>query len=181
MTSEEWTLIGVAGVVGLYLLSRRTADSVGGMMGSGGTVKVRLTGYWPFQPGLSPAQRLMEGGQNDRMGNPLHTLEDFQAGQAPYVSVSGDQDIWPYGQRLDIDNWPGIIFRVVDTGSHFHGVHKVFRVAGYEPLDICVAGPDTVIDPKLSSVNIVAGDSFAVYHDKGTVADVQTQLLPDQG
>lgn len=178
MTSEEWTLVGVAALGGLYLLSRRTANSVGDQMASGGTVKVKLTGYWPFTPGLTPAQRLMEGGQNDRMGNPLHTLEDW--GQAPYVSVSGDPDIWPYGQRIEIANWPGVIFRVVDTGSHFHGATKVFRVAGYEPLDICVAGPDTVIDPSLSSINIVAGDSFAVYHSKGTVADVQTQLLPDQ-
>jgi hypothetical protein len=123
----------------------------------GGTFEARLTGYWPFA--ATPSEIQMEGGVNDRKGKPLHTLEDVQAGKAPYVSVSGDDAIFPYGQRLQLDVWPGVVFRVVDTGSHFRGATKIYRVAGREPLDICVATKDSVV-PKLAEVTIVKGDHF---------------------
>jgi hypothetical protein len=105
----------------------------------------RLTGYWPFS--ATAAEKLMEGGTNDRKRNPLHTLEDFQNGDAEFVSVSGDYTIFPYGQRIAIDEWPDVIFRIVDTGSHFHGAGKVYREPGREPLDICVASSATPITP----------------------------------
>ena len=137
---------------------------------AGRTIKVRLTGYYPFQSGLNAEQRLMEGGANDRKGNRLHTLEDHLADPVnhPYVSVSGDDAYWPYGQRIIIANWPEAVFRVVDTGGHFssaawaikRGFRKVIKAAGYEPLDVCVASSSTRISPVLSSATILAGDNF---------------------
>ncbi len=109
----------------------------------GNPFTARLTGYWPFT--ATPAEVSMEGGTNDRKGNPLHTLEDFQSGNASFVSVSGDPTIFPYGQRLSIDYWPDVVFRVVDTGSHFTGPTKVYRQPGVEPLDICVASSQTFV------------------------------------
>ena len=91
------------------------------------TFPVRCTGYWPFT--ARPDEQRMEGGTKDRKGYPLHTLEDFQAGRSDFVSVSGDYTIFPYGQRLEIAEWPGVIFRVVDTGGHFYGPGKVYRLA----------------------------------------------------
>ena len=129
-------------------------------MGSGVSVPVHLTGYWPFVEGLSAKERLMEGGHNDRKGKRLYTLEDFQAGNAPYVSVSADHTIFPYGQRVSIPNWPGVVFRIVDTGGHFFGVNKVFRIAGREPFDICVASRDTKVLPKAVDAIIYPGDHF---------------------
>lgn len=124
---------------------------------SGDTFPCRLTGYWPFS--ATVLERLMEGGTNDRKGNPLHTLEDFQAGNAPFVSVSGDYTIFPYGQRVTIDQWPDVVFRIVDTGSHFHGSGKVYREAGREPLDICVATSSTAITPD-ATATLVPGDTL---------------------
>ena len=106
------------------------------------TFRVRLTGYWPFA--ARPDEQRMEGGVVDRKGHPLHTLEDYQAGRADFVSVSGDYTIFPYGQRIVLAEWPDVIFRVVDTGSHFHGPGKVYREPGREPLDICVASSKTL-------------------------------------
>jgi hypothetical protein len=124
-----------------------------------GKVHVRATGYWPYT--ALPDERKMEGGTNDRKGKPIITLEQHQADPAkyPYVSVSGDLDIWPYGQRISIDAWPGAVFRVVDTGSHFHGSGKVYRVVGYEPLDIAVQSSQTPV-PKLVTATIYPGDNF---------------------
>jgi hypothetical protein len=124
-----------------------------------GKVKVRATGYWPYA--ATEAEKKMEGGTNDRLGHPIITLEQHLADPAahPYVSVSGDPDIWPAGQRISIDAWPTAVFRVVDTGSHFHGAGKVYRVVGYEPLDIAVNSSATPV-PKLVTATIFPGDSF---------------------
>lgn len=121
------------------------------------TFKARTTGYWPFT--ARDDEKKMEGGVNDRKGKPLHTLEDAQSGAAPFVSVSGDPDIFPYGQRLALAEWPGIVFRVVDTGSHFHGASKVYRMVGAEPLDICVASSKTKV-PITTTATIVPGDTL---------------------
>jgi len=119
----------------------------------------RLTGYWPKS--ARPDELKMEGGLKDRRGNPLHTLEDHQKDPVahPFVSVAGDYDIFPYGQRIVIDQWPGLTFRVVDTGGHFHGASKLYRVLGHEPLDINVDSSKTTV-PKLAKVTIVRGDNF---------------------
>lgn len=127
-----------------------------------GRVQLRLTGYWPFT--ARDDEKKMEGGVNDRKGKPLYSLEQHLADPVkyPYVSLSGDDAIWPYGQRVIIDAWPNAIFRVVDTGSHFRGLSKIYRVTGAEPIDVCVNSSKTVV-PKISMAKIVAGDNF----DKG--------------
>lgn len=117
------------------------------------TFPVRCTGYWPFT--ARPDEQRMEGGVNDRKGNPLHTLDDYHAGKAQFVSVSGDYTIFPYGQRITLAEWPDVIFRVVDTGSHFHGPGKVYREPRREPFDICVASSKTVIVPNTDATIIV--------------------------
>jgi hypothetical protein len=132
------------------------------------TINARLTGYWPFQSGLSAADRLMEGGTNDYLGKPLFTLEAFRRGEASYVSVAGDKTVWPYGQRIEIDAWPDVIFRVVDTGGHFTGAGKLYREPGNEPLDICVDSSKTTV-PKFAVVRIIEGDYLP---SKRTLTDV---------
>jgi hypothetical protein len=119
---------------------------------------------------MNVKERLMEGGVNDRLGKPLRTLEDFQAGKTEYVSVSGDFKIFPYGQRISLSNWPGVVFRIVDTGCHFYddplklkcsvkGAQKVFRVVGREPLDVCVLSSATKV-VALQDATIYPGDHF---------------------
>lgn len=145
------------------------------------TFKARLTGYWPFKAGLSEAERKMEGGKNDRMGRPLMALEQHLQDPAkyPYVSVAGDDAVFPYGQRLTIDAWPNAVFRVVDTGGNFRGVNKVYRIAGYEPLDICQLTSD-VKKPTTATVKIIPGDTFTHTVKKGTVLDVVTEKIKNQ-
>jgi len=154
----------IGGVVAIFM-GRKTTEAlknaVDAPSGSTTTVPVRVTGYWPFT--ARPDEVKMEGGVKDRKGNPLHTLEDFQAGKAPFVSVSGDYTIFPYGQRISLAEWPGVVFRIVDTGSHFHGAKKVYRIAGREPLDVCVESSSTKVVPQ-TDATIYAGDHF----EKGT-------------
>lgn len=142
---------------------------------TGGTFKARLTGYWPYQAGLSDAAKKMEGGHNDRKGRPLITLEQHMSDPVryPYVSVAGDTAVWPYGQRIELDAFPGVVFRVVDTGGHFRGAGKVYRMVGYEPLDICVDSSKTP-KPNTAVARIVHGDNFA------GGATVATAKLRDQ-
>lgn len=153
---------GAAAAGGAYLFASRKSEQVKeatmAAIASGGTFQARLTGYWPFT--AKDSERKMEGGVNDRKGKPLHTLEDAQAGRAPYVSVSGDDAIFPYGQRLAISTWPGVVFRVVDTGAHFRGSNKVYRVSGLEPLDICVDSSQTHVPKTAATVTIAKGDHF---------------------
>lgn len=126
----------------------------------GAQVSLRLTGYWPFS--ATAAELKMEGGVNDRKGKPLHTVEDYLAGKADHVSLSGDDAIFPYGQRIDIP-WGSrtLIGRVTDTGSHFRGAGKLYRVAGSEPIDVCVATSKTVIPQKTVTAAIISGDNLA--------------------
>jgi len=127
--------------------------------GTGVTILVRLTRYWPFREGMTAKQRLMEGGHKDRIGKPLYALEDFQDGSAPYVSVAADWQIFPYGQRVSIDTWPGVVFRIVDTGGNFFGLKKVYRATGREPFDICVRSTESKLNP-LATATIYPGDHF---------------------
>lgn len=127
---------------------------------SKGRFAAHLTGYWPFT--AREDERKMEGGINDRRGNKLYTLEQHLADPVahPYVSVAGDDEVFPYGQRLEISAWPGKIFRVVDTGGHFRGAGKLYRVMGEEPLDICVDSSKTVVPKKNVTARIIPGDNF---------------------
>lgn len=153
---------GLAGLGGALLLLRRSeqvAEQTADAVATGGVFKARITGYWPLT--ATEAERKMEGGVRDRKGKPLHTLERHLADPTahPYVSVSGDDAIFPYGQRLTIDQWPSAVFRVVDTGGHFRGANKVYRIEGREPLDVCVESARTRVNP-LATATIIKGDHF---------------------
>ncbi len=141
-----------------------------GKITSGGTFKVHATGYWPST--ARPDERKMEGENVDRIGSPLSTVEDFLAGRSDHVSVSGDDAIFPYGQKIIVD-WFGkeIVGRVTDTGSHFRGLKKVYRIAGEEPLDFCVASSSTPVPKGAVAAQIVQGDTWAS-KTKKTVAEV---------
>ncbi len=152
-----------AGAAALLVGSRSaeaTARATATAVETGGLFQARLTGYWPFAAKTAAEQR-MEGGHRDRKGRPLHTLEQHLADPAahPYVSVAGDDAIFPYGQLLQIDAWPGAIFRVVDTGGNFRGSNKVYRAMGREPLDVCVATSQTKVTPH-ATARIIKGDHF---------------------
>jgi hypothetical protein len=142
----------------------------------GGKVKLRLTGYWPFT--ARPDERKMEGGIFDRkmpkgfadkpdskqyQAHVLHTAEQHLADpiKHPFVSLSGDDAIWPYGQEIDIpwtDN-KTLRGRVVDTGSHFRGAGKMYRTPGYEPIDVCVNSSQTKV-PLHVTAQIVGGSGL---------------------
>lgn len=148
----------VAGIFG----KRAYEDSVSrevveGIMAGSGVIKLRLTGYWPAS--ATEAEKKMEGGLTDRKGKPLHTVEDFFAGKSDFVSLSGDDAAWPYGQKVIFPWVDGrqVVGRIVDTGSHFRGSGKVYREEGYEPIDVCVASSSTQV-PKEVMAQIVVGD-----------------------
>lgn len=127
-------------------------------------VKIHATGYWPYHAaaGTDAKAKKMEGGTKDRRGRPIHTLEQHLRDPVahPYVSVAGDFEIWPDGQRISLSPWPNAIFRVVDTGGNFYGAKKVYRVVGEEPLDIAVDGPQTRVPKKDVVATIYPGDNW---------------------
>ena len=175
------TAAGAAGVTGLYVYGKnKVADRIQEALeaepkGQPAPTKipVRLTGYWPFA--AREDEKKMEGGtegaaawRGKRVTDPLtgkrvqlHTLEQYRADPTrnPFVALSGDPDIWPFGQRLALDVFPGVVFRVVDTGSHFTGSKKVFRIFGREPLDICVDSKDSKVIPT-AEATVIAGDNW---------------------
>lgn len=149
----------LAGVVAV-LASRRTTKAVQDAVSGEGSpkVKVHLTHYYPFDV-RTEAERKVEGAPEDRKKNPLHTVEDFLAGKSDHVSLAGDYTIWPYGQKLLVP-WGDrtLVGRVTDTGGHFHGAGKVFRVAGAEPIDVCVFSRDNHPPKSTVEVQVVVGD-----------------------
>jgi hypothetical protein len=165
---------GIGAIVAAFLAvrkSQRTTEAIKSAVGSpplppgsppsaGPKFDARLTGYWPFT--ARDDEKKMEGGTKDRKGAPLHTVEDYLAGKSDHVSVSGDFEIFPYGQKILIP-WGSttITGRVTDTGGHFHGAGKVYRAIGREPLDICVLSSDTKIPDRNPTVIIVPGDNYA--------------------
>jgi len=156
---------------------------------SGGTVgqtfQANLTGYWPFNPTDNGSSASMEGGTTDRHGSPLYPLEDAISGAAPFCSLSGDPTVFPYGQSLSLDQFPGVVFRVVDTGQHFwdrakRGWKKVYRFVGREPLDVCVRNSAQAFTNP-ATVTINAGDTLnASKNDPNTSGQVDTTNLADQ-
>lgn len=166
--NEKLALLG--GGLGLGVLAylgnrsvNKTVEAVTKAVSTGGQFNARLTGYWPYAA-KTAAEKRMEGGLNDRKGKPIITLEQHRSDPSkyPFVSVAGDPAIFPYGQRLSIDQFPGAVFRVVDTGSHFFGSGKVYRAAGREPLDVAVDSSSTKIIPS-ATATIIPGDHL----DKG--------------
>lgn len=71
----------------------------------------------------------MEGGAMDREGKPIwpdHTIDAVEQkmksgglGPDDYVAVAMDSGAYPYGTNLTSPAYPGIPFRVVDTGEAF--------------------------------------------------------------
>jgi 3D (Asp-Asp-Asp) domain-containing protein len=107
----------------------------------GDTYRARGTGYYPHDSKL-------EGGFQDRSGRPLHTLQDYLAGKAPYVSVAMDKSAFPYGTKLRIPELEAkygraIDFRVVDTGGAFKG-------RGTSRIDICTENRAASLDPTIN-------------------------------
>lgn len=160
LTALFATGASLAGAALLWRKSEQVAQQTTDAVATGGQFQARITGYWPYAA-KSATEIKMEGGHNDRKGKPIHTLEQHRADPVahPYVSVSGDDEIFPYGQRISIDEWPDAIFRVVDTGGHFRGTAKVYRVMGHEPLDVAVDSPATKVIP-LAMATIYKGDHF---------------------
>ena len=113
----------------------------------------KATGYYPSGSAL-------EGGFVDRKGVKLHTLQQFLAGQAAYVSVAMDSSAFPYGQHLRIQELEAkygraIDFRVVDTGGAFRG-------RGRSRIDICVANRSASVEPSINrTLHIDAVNSFS--------------------
>ncbi len=111
------------------------------------------TGYYPSSSAL-------EGGFVDRKGVKLHTLQQFLAGSASYVSVAMDSSAFSYGQHLRIRELEAkygqpIDFRVVDTGGAFRG-------RGRTRIDICVANHSASVDPTINrTLHIDAVNSFS--------------------
>ena len=102
------------------------------------------TSFIAMGSGFFPDASRLEGGFVDRMGQPLHTLQDFRAGKAQFVSVAMDVDNGaPYGTRLTIDEFPGVVFRVVDTGDAFIG-------KGTSRVDIATADRKASLDPTVN-------------------------------
>lgn len=134
-------LFGVSLAGALVLLVRRLAADDWGAgrevidlsPGAGGVwepaypLTARVTGYYPVGPGASQAERRQEGGNVDRKSRPLYSLQQFLAGQAPYVSVAVDPDAFPvYGEELRIKELEErygrrLVFRAVDTGEGLIG------------------------------------------------------------
>ncbi len=107
-----------------------------------------LTEYYPDAP---PSQKKLEGGLYDRYpGREKHPVVRWEQHAAdpkryPFVTASGDLELRgrkvPYGARLYLEAYPGIVFRLLDTGSHFYGTKKVIRIPGAEPFDIATSYP----------------------------------------
>ena len=108
---------------------------------TGPSYRARGTGYYPDSSAL-------EGGFTDRQGKPLHTLQDFLAGRASYVSVAMDSHAFPYGTQLRVPELEAkygrsIPFRVVDTGGAFAG-------KGTSRIDICTANERASLAPTIN-------------------------------
>jgi 3D (Asp-Asp-Asp) domain-containing protein len=108
---------------------------------SGPTYLARGTGYYPSSDPI-------EGGFTDRRGAPLHTLQDYLAGRADYVSVAMDTTAFPYGTHvripeLEAEYGQEIDFRVVDTGGAFRG-------KGTSRIDICTASRHDSLDATIN-------------------------------
>ena len=131
-------LLLVGGALALWLLSKQrgaqTSDAI--------DREWRSAIFTEYHPDAPPHLRAMEGGPNDRMGNPVITVQQHIADKSkyPYVSVSGDLELRgstvPYGTRVYFGAYPDYVFRLVDTGGRFRGDKKKIRKPGYEPFDI---------------------------------------------
>jgi len=108
--------------------------------------QARGTGYYP-------ARSRMEGGFKDTQEKPLHTLQDFLAGDADHVSIALDKKLYrsgeiAYGDRFRIPELEAkygrpIEFRAVDTGNAFTG-------RGFSRVDICTDSRADSLEPTVN-------------------------------
>jgi hypothetical protein len=174
--SKDGWLIALGVAVGLIIVmnvyvGQPLEEAVNDSSGSNPTFVANLTPYGYISNATLNASA-MEGGPKSADSKALISLEQHLADPStyPYVSVSGDLiekinplGVWPYGQRLSIDAFPGAVFRVVDIGHHFANVAlpgwgKVYRVTGHEPLDICINAPGSTVFTNPATVTIYPGD-----------------------
>ena len=80
--------------------------------------QVYLTGYTPGVGDLK-----MEGTGITSIGDKAKSVEQFKAGQVPYVSAAVDPRVFPYGTILGISSLPGVPLIASDTGSAIQGTH----------------------------------------------------------
>lgn len=107
----------------------------------------KATGYYPHNS-------KMEGGFKDKIGKPLHTLQDFLDGSAPYVSIAIDKNLYKNGTvkygdsfripELEEKYGKKIIFKAVDTGGAFTG-------KGFGRIDICTENKSHSLDKTINS------------------------------
>ena len=94
----------------------------------------------------------------------------------PFVTASGDLELRgrrvPYGARLYLEAYPGVVFRLLDTGSHFYGTTKVVRIPGTEPFDIATSYPG----PRSSRLGI-SGTKTRYWVDFDDVTDYPAWLV----
>lgn len=116
----------------------------------------RGTGYYP-------ANNAMEGGFKDKKGAPLHTLQDFLDGKAPYVSIAIDKRLYSHGTvqygdsfripELEARYGRPIVFKAVDTGGAFTG-------KGFGRVDICTRSSAHSHDPAINGqLTLIRADS----------------------
>jgi hypothetical protein len=111
--------------------------------GSPLSFSAKATGYHPTSD-----DDKMEGGPMGaaewhgvklKQQEPLYTLDEFREGAAPYVSVAMDNtktNPLKYGTMLKSPQFPGVPFRVMDTGSAFNGTGSYGPARGLKAIDI---------------------------------------------
>ena len=89
----------------------------GVLTGESGASDLTVTAYTPGKGDIS-----MEGKDEvaSRSGR-AYTMEDYQEGKTPWVSVAMDDTSDWQGKFLISPSYPGVIFKVEDTGSAFKG------------------------------------------------------------
>ncbi|MBF0547477.1 MAG: hypothetical protein HQM08_23760 [Candidatus Riflebacteria bacterium] len=94
--------------------------------GNGKVIKVKATGYFCPSSGKyrSRAQARLEGGANDRSGNPLRSLQEYNSADPDdYVSCATDPRVIKTGTFFTIDEFPGVRFYACDIGKDIKGKH----------------------------------------------------------
>lgn len=116
-------------------------------------IEGKVVGH-PKATGYYPHNSKMEGGFKDKVGKPLHTLQDFLSGSAPYVSIAIDKNLYKngtvkYGDSFRIPEMEKkygkkIIFKAVDTGG-------AFTDKGFGRIDICTENKSHSLDKTVNS------------------------------
>lgn len=116
-------------------------------------IEGKIVGH-PKATGYYPHNSKMEGGFKDKIGKPLHTLQDFLDGSASYVSIAIDKTLYKngtvkYGDSFRIPEMEKkygkkIIFKAVDTGGAFTG-------KGFGRIDICTENKSHSLDKTVNS------------------------------